>query len=403
MSRTVLFMVWGYGYGRLARCLALGRAFDRQGWRVAVALNQEDQAPLVEQWGFEPLPYPADLVPADIWRHWAETDFIRRSVALDLEIIEKVQPDLVVHDGRMSALIAAGVAGTPATGLLAQAALPGMCYPGKREIEAIWSDAAPAFSSVLSERFGAPGIRDIRSMFLAAPAVVPSIPEVDPLPPGFAGDDVHYIGPVTALTPMTAPESGPPPAGPRDRLFFYRTLNDSARLEEFAQVFGDLAERVSIATGEETYAERLRGAFVGAQFDVRPLWDMAWLGPRTGAAVIHGGHGSCLTSLQAGMPTVVLADGSPERRLNAHRLADLGVAVCVEEESDAPWDWASHGRPATDLAWGRIREAVDEVLASTSMASSAQAWRERLAGCSLEAAVSVMTSVARPPRFDELE
>lgn len=97
-----------------------------------------------------------------------------------------------------------------------------------------------------------------------------------------------------------------------------------------------------------------------------------WIGlpevlARASAVVCHGGSGTTLATLAAGLPLVVvplLAD----QPANAAMVEDLGAGIAVRSTATA--GHGLQGLDATDVP--RVRDAIEAVLADTSYARSAQ-------------------------------
>jgi UDP:flavonoid glycosyltransferase YjiC (YdhE family) len=86
------------------------------------------------------------------------------------------------------------------------------------------------------------------------------------------------------------------------------------------------------------------------------------------AAIVHGGSGSTLGAIAAGVPLVVvpLFADQPE---NARRVAEVGAGLAVEPNRERPEDTA-----------GPLRDAIERVLAEPSFKQRARALADELAG-----------------------
>ena len=104
--------------------------------------------------------------------------------------------------------------------------------------------------------------------------------------------------------------------------FFYRTVGPGTDWAEFAGAFGDIADRVHIATGNPAITARLQETLVDYPFHVATFLDVDGLRPRLGAAVMHGGHGITLAC-------VALAGAQPGHR---RRLRDTPPARRIGHE-----------------------------------------------------------------------
>jgi MGT family glycosyltransferase len=84
------------------------------------------------------------------------------------------------------------------------------------------------------------------------------------------------------------------------------------------------------------------------------------------AAVVHGGSGSTLGALAAGVPLVVVPLFADQPQ-NARRVAEVGAGLSVEPDREAP-----------EASVAPLREAIDTVLANGSYRESARALADEL-------------------------
>lgn len=394
---TMLLMPWGNGLGHLMRCLVLGRAALARGWRVVVTTAaRPEHIALVRSSGCELRTYPADLMEADPWSPWLGHAYVKASILADSSAITDVQPTIVVHDGRYSTPVAARITRTPCVGLLQHVHYPGHVFPGSQGPSPFWTAPAEAVGAALSA-LGYGGLdSDVRNVFRTEAMFIASVPEFDPAPRHLGATPVHHVGPLTEL-------SGPSPVGcgtdalrlqRRDSIFFYRTANDAGRADEFRSAFSDLGDRAMIATGEEAPAAVLRRAFAATAFVVRPLFNMEVVRRRAAVAVVHGGHGTCLTCLQAGLPAVVLPDHSPERADNASRLQQLGTAVRLGAAASNDGPASNRYRVADGVSWSEIRTAAERLASDPSTRRRAANWAATLSTYSVSKAMDMLVDIA---------
>jgi UDP:flavonoid glycosyltransferase YjiC (YdhE family) len=125
MTTKLLLFPWGNNNGHVVRCGALGNAAMRQGMSVAIPVLTQSQGQIVRAMGCAPVMYPSGSVPREFWSVWGDVDFVRHAVALDIDMINEHRPDLVVHDGRMSANVACSVSSVPSVGVMQHIHFPG--------------------------------------------------------------------------------------------------------------------------------------------------------------------------------------------------------------------------------------------------------------------------------------
>ena len=393
MSTTVLLMPWGNGNGHVVRCLALAAGARERGFRTVVASMNERQTALIRSMGSEAVDYPG-AVPDDPWTAWTEPAYVEAAIADDVSLLREVAPDLLVNDGRISANVAAHLESVRTVSLVQDMDFPGHRYPG-RETEALWPAGARAFDAVLTAMGHPTRSGDLRSFIVSSPVLVPGVPETDEIPAA-ARHYARHVGPLTGSSLTRSARTAPPLAA--DALLFYRTFIEAVRADEFARAFGDLRDRVHVATGDPAVTSELRAHPALEGFRVETLWDFApdgSTGPRH--AVIHGGHGTMLSMLQAGVPSVVLGDDSPERAANAVKVRSFGSMASLATPSAG--DWATQGAPNSTVPFADVRSALDELAGSPAVGAAADRWRGRLAEFTLERAVDAMVDEAAVPEL----
>lgn len=399
LVKSVVFMPWGNGHGHLARCISLASVARAASYDAAIAVTNSEQRRLVEVAGITPWVYPEEAIPEDPWTAWYDESFIERSISVDIDCIRGLNADVVVHDGRLSAPIAAWKSNIECVGLVQSVNLPGFIYPGKLKPEELWTDATGGFNEVMSNLGIAMQVRDIRELFVEGAAAIPSVEEIDPVPLGALTSSIEYVGPITSMSNITREPNTTPSGRDRSAIFFYRTANDLERLDEFRDVFGKMGAQVLIATGDPEVARRLEERLPTDIFEVRDFWSMRQVKERARAAIIHGGHGTCLTCLQAGIPMVILSDGSPERKVNGHRVQDANAGRCLDPASPnvEAWNWSNQGRTQSDIGWSDVKTVLDQVLADQSIEDSAKSWSIRLNDYNMTETLQKLLSSAKLP------
>jgi UDP:flavonoid glycosyltransferase YjiC (YdhE family) len=393
----VTMTTWGNGHGHLARCLALAEPARHLGWDVTIAVLDRHQAVRVANAGCRAWIYPSDSVPAELWTPFTDDAFVERSVDVDLALLRETRADLVIHDGRLSTPVAAALQHRPCVGVAQHVHLPGQRFEGRPEVETLWTESAAAFNHLLRRHGIASQMRDVRELFLRERIAIPSIPDMDPLLATVDERQVDYVGPLTGLSTLEGGDTAAHDNG--QGVFFYRTANEVERCEEFREAFKDFPAELIIATGEEQVATELRARLPRGAFRIDALWDLRTAGTLIGAGVIHGGHGTSLTCLQAGLPTVVLAEGNPERRSNGLRLQAMGVGMCLGGHTHAGGDWSLRGSPEAKVPWSTVREHLDRLRADGALAERARARAILLARYSLLDAFAIIATGATVPDF----
>ena len=344
------------GTGHLEPVLPMALELQRRGHDVAFAC-QADLVAAVQRAGFPAhdtggatlLPPSArrPLVPVD---RAAEQDVVRRAFAGHLarerasrvrELAERWRPDVVVRDELdVGAAVAAEAVGVPHAAVTVLAA-GGFATP-----------------DLLAEPLG---------VLLAEHALPPDAAvlhrhlTVVPVPPGFR-DPLH---PVPGRTVHVRPAGWSAQRQPgRCVLVTLGTV--------FAQESGDLFARLLAAVRDlpvdvlVTVGPAVDPAELGPQpAHVRversvPLADVL---PRCAAVVTHGGSGTVVAALAAGVPCVVLPMGA-DQPWNADRVVALGAGLVLDAVTATPAD---------------VRAALSEVLTVPAFRLAAEALRAEVA------------------------
>lgn len=375
---TVLFTPWGNNNGHVTHCLALARAAQKRGWHTVVAHHGDPlHERLIAEAGCEATRYPRSQLGRDMWDCWMDEAYIAAAVEADLALIERFGAAAVVHDIRISSPIAAAAAGVPYAAICHETLTPGFAFAGLG-VSSLWTRSNAQFNRTLARYGQAPVREDLRELLTRGVVVVPSVPEFDALPEAM-GTAVVYTGPLSLeLAPEEAENL---PARDGKGVFFYRTVGLQSRLGEFREAFGDLGDRVFIATGTEGAATELRSATAGSSFRIRSLWDMDVIRGAVSAAVHHGGPGTCLSCLAGRLPSVVLPGDNPERAHFGDRVQSLGMGVSLSRGTSLGTSWgAAVDSTGNAPPWAEVRRELDRLIDDPAVRAGAGRWARLLTG-----------------------
>ena len=327
----ILLVPWGRGMGHITRCLAIGTHGANSNNQDQVYIVAEAQwDTLIKQVGCVRVSYPQELTSAGPWENWENVDYMRKSLSADFTMLEKVQPDVVLHDRRPTMPIACELARIPCV-LLAQCGdRPNFVYSDKVDSQPFWKEKSPAFNAVLYEHGLRPLNGDWRDLLFRNPVFVPSIPEFDPFPKEMVDTQVWYTGPLLLSIehPSLLPE-------PERRvgipiIFVYGVIKNQHEMTQLLTIFQDgLFHLVITALPANVdipkYIKDL------SNISIYPFVNVPRFLQGCDVAIIHGGHGSCMAALTSGTPVVILTDSSQEleRTYNARRLEEMGIAQCL--------------------------------------------------------------------------
>ncbi len=383
IAPNVLFTPWGNGNGHLMRMIVLARHAESQGASTTIAVADEGEEKLVQQNGISTYRYTHRFIDVDPWMAWADASFVAHAIGSDRLMIRNTSPDIVVSDSRLSMHMAAAMERVPVTAVVQDMDFPGYCYPG-RPREQLWAQVEVALKSVFTTHKWVYEYADPRELMQNAGVIVPGIPELEEIP-RVVNSEAVFVGPLTGHYQRSRAS---PTLHQDGTILFYRIVSVDT-IDEFIRAFNDILNRAVVATGDprvtETLAPKLRGT--GAR--VLTLWNTSEEGGASpSCAIIHGGHGTLLHMAQAGVPTIVVPDLSPERYANALK-AEMLPSMTAVTSGLHPVDltWNSQGNQIRVVRHDAVRRALDafDLTAARSAASAlarrlqrytiGQAWR----------------------------
>ena len=286
------------------------------------------------------------------------------------DTVRRWQPDVIVREpAEFASAVVAEEEGVPhvqvGIGLIS----------AQRQIMEAAADALEAWRPALSARIAATAYLtffppSLDSGSELSPTLRFRLPEATsaPLPDHWPGDDrpLVYVtfGSVAASVPWAAP--------------IYEVALEAVT---------DLPARVLLTTGHGVEEDRVVAP--GAHVHIARWVPQADVLASASVVVCHGGSGTTLGTLAAGVPLVIvpLFADQPE---NARRVADLGAGVAV-----GPRDQAA---PTSAVDPHDLRRAIVDVLSDPAPADVARrVAREIEALPPVDEAVAVIAAAARPP------
>jgi UDP:flavonoid glycosyltransferase YjiC (YdhE family) len=276
-------------------------------------------------------------------------DSTRAVVAFVDGALETVRPDVVLVDQV-----------PPATGLAHGRGLPvvqithGPLVPGhgpwaywlpERPPELRYPPPLPAVNAALEEA-GAPAIERLDELLAGELTVIPT-------PPGLGTVHGALHVDVPALLDDTQVELSRRAGRPLVALLLGTTPH---LLEE--------AVRGTLAAGADAVVVEADGAHLDADPAVRAVGrvDAAAVLRQVDAAIHHGGSGTIVTCLQAGVPSVAIPTQG-EQAFNAHRTAELGLGAIVPA-SDEPLEQVAIREDFVTLAHRRPHRLAERLAAA---------------------------------------
>lgn len=402
MPKALFFPSYrGGGFGHVGRCLALAKELARQGWEIAFMIGGS-HADRVAAAGWATFcPPPPSLPtrfrkrlgaalghfrPSLAYLFFSDLNFqavrdgfytpqiVRQEVEWELDIVKRFHPDVLVGDAWLLTSIVGRLAGLPVVQIIRSAthpACPQLVWWRDVPSQVRSPDIALVFNPAL-ERWGLLPIQRAEDLLDGDLLLVPSIPELDPLPPDVKR--THYIGPLVRLIQNDERVPDWLAELPRDRPILYVTVgggSDSVRgmnlLPFWEAAFAETDWEVVVSTGGRPVPRRWRRRGNMSVFSWVPGAAMI---ERADGVLSHGGYGTMMETVQAGVPSVVIPFHT-EQESNGRRLQQSGAArvLAPGDEDLEPMEGRWGGGTFVALACHRlpfqphqVREAVSAIL-----------------------------------------
>lgn len=376
------------GAGHFGPLVPFARACRDAGHEVLVAAPASF-APAVRRAGFDHAPFadPAPEVMGPVYARLPHLSFEEANALVVTEVfgrldaraallglsdtIDAWRPDVVLREPcEFASLVCADRAGVPQV----QVAI-GMSATGDLML--------PMVAEPLAELSAIAGLPDDRAMraLTSAPGLTTVPPSLDRAPPG---DDRlrRFRDPAAIAGAARLPE----PWGDPDHPLVYVSFGSvAARQGPFAAVFGatldvlaDAPVRVLMTTGDEEGLLSLDP--VPANARVEPWWPQVQVMPAAAAVVGHGGFGTTMMALAAGVPQVVVPLFAFDQAVNADRVARAGAGIALPAgPMSAPEIPAALARALGEPAVGAAARAVASEMAGLPDVARSVAMLEELA------------------------
>ncbi len=318
---------------------------------------------------------------------WCDHEFTAQQIGDCASLLRAWSPDIVVDSFDAGWCAAARILGIPLVEIL-----QGDLHPDGRGF--IWwlpPSPAPspvgAFNAALA-RAGLPPVDKAARLLLGGAAVVVGSPATDPVP----DPALPHVGVLAWSDPAAELPAAIPPPGRRPLIFLYggkpsyapgRTswCDSAIVLDACIQALADLDADVVVGAGHQELPRPLPANFIPLSYVPGQA-----LARRADVMIHHGGHGSTLTALAAGIPALIIPTYS-ERESNARRAAALGAALCLvpqTEDSHAqhepePALVTEMGGASKQLDPGLVADAITTLLEDQRYSDSAQVAAQELA------------------------
>ncbi|AZK47453.1 glycosyltransferase [Paenibacillus lentus] len=357
MKTKRIFIGMMAGMGRVNRCLPVALKLREMGHEVAFTIWGNAGAAM-ENVGFQSIPIPSIPEPKGQVFHpnfmdfnhflammgYSDPEYMTNELEARLRVTTDFKPDLVITDSSLSAAFIARKLGIPLVSINQSCSLPGgMPFAQDTPIAPAASEKTNGkgiegnydVTGVLNETLASHGMKQADHVlsFLAGDlALVPSIPEFDPVDQSALSIPLEYVGPMVWRDDSMA---GMPPSwrehriGTRNRrVFVYTSRLVEWGVESGGHIFrevvhelGNTATEILIATGFNPLEGNAVEIPPNINFTTYVSGVMA--AEQSDLMIHHGGHGSCMTTLLTGTPSLIIPTWA-EREFNARQLQGIG-------------------------------------------------------------------------------
>lgn len=192
--------------------------------------------------------------------------------------------------------------------------------------------ATRKYNAILSKH-GWPQVTDARELFIGDVVIIPSVPQLEPVPEGarerYPNTDWVHTGPLLLPTHLSIDEAlqdwleNVRRRGAPIVLVTLGTVWGEGFYEPLADCFADSEFAVLMIVPQGTTRRKLMPNS-NRMFRVIGHTDLAELAKRVDLLIHHCGHGTLQTAILAGKPSLTLPSGEYDREDNALRMQDIG-------------------------------------------------------------------------------
>jgi MGT family glycosyltransferase len=371
------------GFGSLAQVLPILEHLDRAKYRIVCSIAH-GAACALQRLGYEIIPYPDVGEPGvvtpkgrawhDLDHYWgrfgyADRRYFSALIASRLRLIDDIQPDILLTQFCPPTEVIARITRLPLVCVTQScwhpAGKPISFWVEQRGAGAGHPRVTPVVNAIL-ERYGAAPIGRMEDLNRGDLTLIPSFPELDPVDdPG-----ARFLGPLSwtssgDVAQGSSASRGAPSSRPMI-LVYTGKLHDSAGdsgiliLERAVEALKDTEFDVVVTIG--------LGQDLDLQAYARPnvrLYDWVPLNRllrRACLLIHHGGHGSSMAAIVAGVRSLVIPTFQ-EREFNARQLRALGLGHFVSPD---------------DLTASRLAREVRACMDDPAIPGQLRRWRAEL-------------------------
>jgi UDP:flavonoid glycosyltransferase YjiC (YdhE family) len=397
-TMKALFVPFAPSLAHVSRCLAVAEAWRAQGYTAMFAVGTE-RVQMVKKAGFVAHPLPE--VPGEVFRtgqgfRWLNRKYIEQNMASEQRILAEMQPAVVVFDFRFTTALSAHLAGIPSVSIVHGNALRLALQPGmtaqlligdSRDLRGIaalrlrvmralfpigFRLAMRAIVRPVNAMRKGYGLQPVKSPFellLGDEVLVADIPSLLPAP---LPSNCHIVGPL-----MWSGWTQPLPwldeledASPLIYVTMGSTVEAQPALIKIIEALRDSAYTVVVSTGNLTLPSELS---LPAHMHVFSTVPGETVIQRSRAVIHHGGHGTLMQVLKAGVPSLILP-ANPDQILVAQQVQALGAGYTL---------WHPNGsvlgsRILEKMTSAQIRNSLEGLIADQDCVRTCRVLRQEI-------------------------
>jgi len=402
----------GGGFGHVGRCLALARAAKHRGHTCAFAINKNKYAHILSKnfkifaaknrpWykcflnevknrfsrTTRDYPLYTEFCSLDyqVLRDGLVTEKIVKSRLSEYHnIVRNFKPDVLVGDTNLLVWILSKITNLPAVQIVRYASHPNtakLLWWKNESGDRVPPDSAALFNPLL-DRMRLERIRKAEDLLRGDFYLVPSIPEIEPIPEN--GESVH-VGALSnaEVIIQEAPEWFNEIDHNQPLIYITigggaGTVGNKAFFDTIIEAFVDKPIQVVVSTSNKFSAPTLTNSLPNMRF-------FQWVPGRfliskADLVVFHGGYGTMMECLSSGKPTITIPYHS-EQEGNGRRLEQLGCGTVLKLSQESfkrmenKWRFGTYSflvQDRYDLTAQELYEEVSKILSHRTYLKNAR-------------------------------
>ena len=353
---NILLVPWGRGMGHLTRCLSVAHCIIKNHTKAKITIITEEKWDyLIINQGFFRKSFPDSLTSVGPWDNWEDYNHTEKSFLADISIIDEVNPDLVIIDDRWITVLACEMRNVKCISILQYNMYPGFVYPGFDKYD-FWDSKLKTTNELIKNYSLGQMVEDVRDLFKRHTMFIPSIPEFEGIDPKW-DKSITYVGPL--LYQINKESHLKLPICNMPLIFIYGVIKNQSDFDSIINFYKDKNYQVVISS----VPDKINTNTKCRNIIITKFIDISKLLKECDIAIIHGGHGSCMTVLEFGIPAIIVANSSEtERVLNGKKLEQMGVGKLFSHISN----------------WNTILNHTNHIIEESSYKKKSSFWKRKI-------------------------